>query len=118
MFCPRCGTLALPSPAGEISCLNYICGYNGPAEINIKTEQGNFNETSFINEVSSSELDYRVIRKEKKFPKFKGDAECPKCENSERFTIQRQELYGADDDIVNTILHCEDCGEKFNQPQK
>ncbi len=30
MFCPKCGTLGFPDAAGNISCTNYKCGYNGP----------------------------------------------------------------------------------------
>ena len=40
MFCPKCGTLAFPSPSGDISCTNYKCGYTGPANLVIKGVDG------------------------------------------------------------------------------
>ena len=40
MFCPQCGTLAFPSPSGDINCTNYKCGYQGPANLKVKGADG------------------------------------------------------------------------------
>lgn len=36
MFCPECGTLSFPSQSGVITCINFKCGYTGPAKSKIE----------------------------------------------------------------------------------
>ena len=54
MFCPQCGTLAFPSPSGDINCTNYKCGYQGPANLKVKGVDG---KEVDLSKVTSSSLE-------------------------------------------------------------
>ena len=61
MFCPQCGTI-VPTPSGDISCTNYKCGYNGPA--NVKTKIGG-KEVDLSKATSSTKVgsrDFEIIK--------------------------------------------------------
>lgn len=116
MFCPKCGTLAHPNPSGNISCHNYKCGYVGPANVKVKDRLGReIDLARFSTQTEPEERDYSVIKDSDLRRMYKGQAECPRCPNTRSFTYLEQTLYGADDDIVKTILFCEECGKDFKK---
>ena len=92
MFCPECGTLGFPDAAGNISCTNYKCGYNGPVKgVKIGNKEVSLDELTSKTEAQSRE--YEVI----------GDADqqtgnlhnehiymCPKCDGIEVYAYLEQ----------------------------
>ncbi len=82
MFCPQCGTLSFPTPSGDISCTNYKCGYNGPA--NVKTKIGG-KEVDLSKATSSTKVesrDFEIIKDSDNMQGIltTGDYMCPKCD--------------------------------------
>ena len=82
MFCPECGTLAFPTPSGEISCTNYKCGYSGPANVKVKGADGK--EVDLSKSKSSTKAQTRVYEVIKDSDEMKGVLTtnaylCPKC---------------------------------------
>ena len=74
MFCPECGTLAFPTPSGDINCTNYKCGYQGPANVKVKGVDGKEVDLSKASSSTKAETrTYEVIKD--------SDEICVKCDN-------------------------------------
>ena len=70
MFCPECGTLAFPTPSGDINCTNYKCGYQGPQN----KEFANIQSSTKAEQPTTRKCEMRnnlPYRKHKTFKKIK-----------------------------------------------
>ena len=94
MFCPKCGTLSFPSLGmGAISCTNYKCGYQGPANLKVKGADGK--EVDLSKASSSTKAETRVYEVTKDSDEMKGtltvgDYMCPKCDSVEVYSYLEQ----------------------------
>ena len=73
---------SFPTPSGDISCTNYKCGYNGPA--NLKTKIGG-KEVDLSKATSSTKVesrDFEIIKDSDNMQGIltTGDYMCPKCD--------------------------------------
>ncbi len=115
MFCPQCGTLAFPSPSGDISCTNYKCGYNGPA--NLKTKIGG-KEVDLSQAKSSTKVEsrqYEIIPDSDKNQGVLsvGSYMCPKCECVEVFSYLEQTR--SSDEPETRMLTCKECNHGWRE---
>jgi len=115
MFCPQCGTLAFPSPSGDISCTNYKCGYNGPA--NLKTIIGG-KEVDLSQAKSSTKVESRVYEVIKDSDKMQGVLTkdtymCPKCDCVEVFSYLEQTR--SSDEPETRMLTCKECSHGWRE---
>jgi DNA-directed RNA polymerase subunit M len=122
MFCPQCGTLAFPSPNGDISCTNYKCGYNGPANLVIKGTDGK--DVDLSKAKSSTQAKSRVYEVIKDSDKLqgvltKGTYMCPNridgtpCDCIEVFSYLEQTR--SSDEPETRMLTCKDCGHGWRE---
>ena len=115
MFCPKCGTLAFPSPSGDIKCTNYKCGYTGPA--NLKTKI-NGNEVDLSKATSSTKSEKRVYDVIKDSDKMQGVLTkntymCPKCDDIEVFAYLQQTR--SSDEPETRMLTCKNCSHGWRE---
>jgi transcription factor S len=116
MFCPECGTLAFPTPSGEISCTNYKCGYSGPANVKVKGADGK--EVDLSKSKSSTKAQTRVYEVIKDSDEMKGVLTtnaylCPKCECREVYSYLEQTR--SSDEPETRMLTCKDCGKGWRE---
>ena len=116
MFCPQCGTLSFPNPAGEISCTNYKCGYVGPANIVIKGTDGK--DVDLSQATSSTETETRVYEVIKDSDKIHGVLTtgtymCPKCDGIEVFFYIEQTR--SSDEPETRMLTCKACSHGWRE---
>ena len=123
MFCPRCGTLAHPSPSGDITCPNYKCGYVGPASIIVKDEFGNDIDISKIHTQTIPEIrDYTPIKDTDRIQGVltEGAYICPKrnkygksCDCTEVYAYVNSNLeFG---ETSAKMLTCKKCGHGWRE---
>jgi|TARA_B110000914_G_C15273016_1_gene358449 DNA-directed RNA polymerase subunit M/transcription elongation factor TFIIS len=101
MFCPECGTLAFPTPSGDINCANYECTYSGPQN------------KRFVNISSSTKAEIRTYEVIKDSEEMKGvlsvgDCMCAKCNSEEVYSYLEPLLDMAE--IQVAMLTCKECG--------
>jgi len=111
MFCPDCGTLAFPTPSGDINCTNYKCGYQGPANVKVKGVDGK--EVDLSKASSSTKAETRVYEVIKDSDEMKGvltvgDYMCPKCDCVEVYSYLEQTR--SSDEPETRMLTCKNCG--------
>ena len=116
MFCPQCGTLAFPSPSGDINCTNYKCGYAGPANLKVKGADGK--EVDLSKATSSTKAETRVYEVIKDSDEMKGvltvgDYMCPKCDCVEVFSYLEQTR--SSDEPETRMLTCKECGNGWRE---
>jgi|SaaInlStandDraft_2_1057019.scaffolds.fasta_scaffold04594_3 transcription factor S len=116
MFCPECGTLAFPTPSGEINCTNYKCGYSGPANVKVKGVDGK--EVDLSKTTSSTKAETRVYEVIKDSDEMKGVLTtnaylCPKCECREVYSYLEQTR--SSDEPETRMLTCKDCGKGWRE---
>ena len=122
MFCPQCGTLAFPNPSGDISCTNYKCGYNGPANLVIKGADGK--DVDLSKAKSSTQAKSRVYEVIKDSDKLqgvltKGTYMCPNridgtpCDCIEVFSYLEQTR--SSDEPETRMLTCKECGHGWRE---
>ena len=114
MFCPMCGTLAFPSPSGEISCSNYKCGYKGPTNAFIISQGKQVDLSRAKSTKHSDDREYSIARSSN-VPKMVTFGHCEFCNQETTLHITTQTLYGADDDISKTYAKCTHCGGEFER---
>ena len=115
MFCPQCGTLAFPNPSGEISCANFKCGYNGPANLVVKVNQKEFVDLSKVKSTKNSVNREYSVSRSSNVPKMITFGQCKFCEQETKLHITTQTLYGADDDFSKTYAKCTSCEREFER---
>ena len=111
MFCPECGTLAFPTPTGDINCDNYKCGYQGPANITVRGFRGNEIDLSRVISTTNAETrHYEVIpdSHQRRGVLTTGDYMCQKCNSVEAYSYLEPRLEMAE--IQVTMLTCNGCG--------
>ena len=108
MFCPECGTLAFPTPSGDINCTNYKCGYQGPQN------------KEFANIQSSTKAETRTYEVIKDSDEIKGvltvgDYICPdmKCQSREVYSYLEQTR--SSDEPETRMLTCKECGKGWRE---
>jgi DNA-directed RNA polymerase subunit M len=122
MFCPQCGTLAFPSPSGDISCTNYKCGYNGPANLVIKGTDGK--DVDLSKAKSSTNAKSRVYDVIKDSDKRHGVLTtntymCPNridgtpCDCIEVYSYLEQTR--SSDEPETRMLTCKECGHGWRE---
>ena len=116
MFCPECGTLAFPSPSGDISCTNYKCGYSGPANVKVKGSDGKMVDLS--KSISSTKAETRKYEVIKDSDELKGVLTteaylCPKCECMAVYSYLEQTR--ASDEPETRMLTCKDCNHGWRE---
>ena len=85
MFCPECGTLAFPTPSGDINCTNYKCGYTGPANVKMKVEGKEIDLSKTKTTTKAEKREYEII---------KDEVYCSKVDDTHTVNIHSQ--LGAD----------------------
>ncbi|MDP6870043.1 MAG: hypothetical protein QGI21_04655 [Candidatus Poseidoniaceae archaeon] len=116
MFCPECGTLAFPTPTGEINCTNYKCGYRGAANVTVKGADGK--DVDLSKTTSSTKAETRTYEVIKDSDEMKGvltkDAYiCPKCDCMEVYSYLEQTR--SSDEPETRMLTCKDCGNGWRE---
>ena len=108
MFCPKCGTLAFPTPSGDINCPDYKCGYQGPIN------------KEFANIQSSTKAETRTYEVIKDSDEIKGvltigDYICPdmKCQSREVYSYLEQTR--SSDEPETRMLTCKECGKGWRE---
>tara|TARA_B100001559_G_scaffold146647_1_gene122956 strand:+ start:129 stop:482 length:354 start_codon:yes stop_codon:yes gene_type:complete len=116
MFCPKCGTLSFPSPSGDISCTNYKCGYNGPANLVIKGVDGEDVDLSNIkSETKAKDREYEIIKDSDKMQGIltTDTYMCPKCDCIEVYAYLEQTR--SSDEPETRMLTCKECGHGWRE---
>ena len=116
MFCPECGTLAFPTPTGDINCTNYKCGYTGPANLTVKGADGK--DVDLSKTTSSTKAKTRVYEVIKDSDELKGVLTtsayiCPKCDCIEVYSYLEQTR--SSDEPETRMLTCKDCGNGWRE---
>ena len=89
-----------------ISCPNVVCGYHGIADYS----------GQLITVTESVEpRDMRAIPDVK--TRLYSGINCPNCDGTDTYLDKEHNLYGADEDIISTIIHCDTCGTNFESIQ-
>ena len=106
MFCPKCGTLAFPSPSGD----------NGPANVIIKGVDGK--DVDLSKAKSSTQAKSRVYEVIKDSDKLQGVLTtgtymCPKCDCMEVFSYLEQTR--SSDEPETRMLTCKNCGHGWRE---
>ena len=115
MFCPECGTLAFPDPAGRIKCPNYNCGYHGDAENKIQIGD---EEVDISKATSSSKAEARDRRVIEDADQMRGVLTsktyiCPKCDSDSVYAELQQTR--SSDEPETRILTCAECGHGWRE---
>ena len=116
MFCPKCGALSFPDPSGNISCPNYKCGYNGPANLVIKGSDGEDVDLSEVkSETKAQDREYEVIKDSDKIRGIltKDTYMCPKCDSVEVYAYLEQTR--SSDEPETRMLTCKECGHGWRE---
>lgn len=111
MFCPECGSLSFPSPSGEINCNNWKCGYQGPANLTIKTRnEGEIDLSKLCTTTKAKGRLFEVHRDSENIRGLRtiGECMCPKCESDEVYSYLEPLLDMAE--IQVAMLTCGECG--------
>ena len=109
MFCPQCGTLSFPTPAGDISCTNYKCGYNGPANNKTKIAGKEVDLSKATSSTKATSRTYEVISDADQLQGVltTGTYMCPKCDGVEVFAYLEQTR--SSDAPETRMLTCKAC---------
>tara|TARA_B100000767_G_scaffold172616_1_gene161641 strand:- start:998 stop:1351 length:354 start_codon:yes stop_codon:yes gene_type:complete len=116
MFCPKCGTLAFPSPSGDISCTNYKCGYSGPANLVIKGVDGEDVDLSNVkSETKARDREYEIIKDSDKVSGIltTDTYMCPKCDCIKVYAYLEQTR--SSDEPETRMLTCKECGHGWRE---
>ena len=114
MFCPQCGTLAFPQ-GGNITCTNYKCGYNGPADNKVKIGGKEVDLSATTSSTKAVDREYEIIKDSDKLQGVltTGSYLCPKCECEEVFSYLEQTR--SSDEPETRMLTCKDCGNGWRE---
>lgn len=111
MFCPECGCLSFPTPSGDINCNNWKCGYQGPANLTIKTRDNGEIDLSKVRTTTKAEnriFEVQHDSEEIRGLRTIGEYMCPKCESDEVYSYLEPLLDMAE--IQVAMLTCGECG--------
>ena len=96
MFCPKCGSILIPTKDGNKVIMKCSCGYSNKQ-----------NQPINIKEVINDKKKIEAVEEEVEVHPLTNEAECPKCGHKKAYYWEVQTR--ASDEPATKFLKCEKC---------